>query len=216
MLIIISISSCNYLDVDKWFDDTMKYDTIFSRKEYLERYMWNIAAQFPAEDALLASPYTPGPLATDEAFAPFASGTYLGTAMVIGEINEENISSKSIYSWNSMYKIIRKTNVILSRMDEVKDLTNLDKSDIWAYTYFMRAYAYYHLIMDFGPVILVGDEVYPSNEQPEAYANIRSTYDECIDYACEQFETAASYLPETQPTSSFGRPTKAAAYGLIA
>ena len=88
--------------------------------------------------------------------------------MVIGEINEENISSKSIYSWNSMYKIIRKTNVILSRMDEVKDLTNLDKSDIWAYTYFMRAYAYYHLIMDFGPVILVGDEVYPSNEQPEA------------------------------------------------
>lgn len=216
LLIIISISSCNHLDVDKWFDDTMKYDTIFSRKEYLERYMWNIAAQFPAEDALLASPYTPGPLATDEAFAPFASGTYLGTAMVIGEINEENISSKSIYSWNSMYKIIRKTNVILSRMDEVKDLTNLDKSDIWAYTYFMRAYAYYHLIMDFGPVILVGDEVYPSNEQPEAYANIRSTYDECIDYACEQFETAASYLPETQPTSSFGRPTKGAAYGLIA
>ena len=61
LLIIISISSCNYLDVDKWFDDTMKYDTIFSRKEYLERYMWNIAAQFPAEDALLASPYTPGP-----------------------------------------------------------------------------------------------------------------------------------------------------------
>ena len=39
LLSVFSISSCNYLDVDKWFDDTMKYDTIFSRKEYLERYM---------------------------------------------------------------------------------------------------------------------------------------------------------------------------------
>ena len=72
----------------------------------------------------------------------------------------------------------------------------------------MRAYAYYHLIMDFGPVILVGDQVYPSNEQPEAYANVRATYDESVDYACEQFELAAQYLPETQPNSSFGRPTK--------
>lgn len=215
LLAILSITSCNYLDVDKWFDDTMKYDTIFSRKEYLERYMWNIAAQFPAEDDILASPYTPGPLATDEAFAPFAAATYLGTALVNGDINEENITG-NFNTWASMYKIIRKTNIILSRMDEVKDLTNLDKSDIWAYTYFMRAYAYYHLIMDYGPVILVGDQVYPSNEQPEAYANVRSTYDECIDYICEQFEIAASYLPESQPTSFYGRPSKGAAYGLIA
>ena len=35
LLSVFSISSCNYLDVDKWFDDTMKYDSIFSRKEYL-------------------------------------------------------------------------------------------------------------------------------------------------------------------------------------
>ena len=33
LLSVFSISSCNYLDVDKWFDDTMKYDSIFSRKE---------------------------------------------------------------------------------------------------------------------------------------------------------------------------------------
>ena len=29
LLSVFSISSCNYLDVDKWFDDTMKYDSIF-------------------------------------------------------------------------------------------------------------------------------------------------------------------------------------------
>lgn len=216
LLLTFSISSCNYLDVDKWFDDTMKYDSIFSRKEYLERYMWNVASMFPDEGKFLNSPATPGPLATDEAFETFNAESYAGMAFVTGSINEENISGKSIYQWNTMYKIIRKANIILSRMDEVTDMSNLEKPDIWAYTYFMRAYAYYHLIMDFGPVILVGNQVYPSNEQPEAYANVRATYDESVDYACEQFELAAQYLPETQPNSSFGRPTKGAVYALIA
>ena len=222
LLSVFSISSCNYLDVDKWFDDTMKYDSIFSRKEYLERYMWNVASMFPDEGDFLNSPATAGPLATDEAFETFNAETYTGMAYVTGAINEENITNKdakkkkSIYQWDTMYKIIRKANIILSRMDEVTDMSNLEKPDIWAYTYFMRAYAYYHLIMDFGPVILVGDQVYPSNEQPEAYANVRATYDESVDYACEQFELAAQYLPETQPNSSFGRPTKGAAYALIA
>ena len=43
LLSVFSISSCNYLDVDKWFDDTMKYDSIFSRKEYLERYSIHVS-----------------------------------------------------------------------------------------------------------------------------------------------------------------------------
>ena len=71
LLSVFSISSCNYLDVDKWFDDTMKYDSIFSRKEYLERYMWNVASMFPDEGDFLNSPATAGPLATDEAFETF-------------------------------------------------------------------------------------------------------------------------------------------------
>lgn len=213
---ILSIYSCNYLDVDKMFNDTMQYDSIFSRQEYLLRYMWSIPPSFPIEDQLTENTFTPGPLATDEAFATFDKGVYRGMSLVVGDINEENISSTSLNLWTSMYKVIRKTNIILGRMDEVPDLTNLDRLDVWAYTYFMRGYAYYHLLMAYGPVIIVDDKVYPSNEQPEAYANIRATYDESIDYICEQFEKAALYLPETQPSSLYGRPTKGAAYGLIA
>lgn len=211
---IISVYSCNYLDVDKMFNDTMQYDSIFSRQEYLLRYMWSIPTEFPAEDQFISYPYTPGPLATDEAFTTFGTAEYCGLGLVIGEYNEEDLSGMDI--WGRMYRIIRKTNIVLGRMDEVPDLTNLDKLDVWGYTYFMRAYAYYHLLMSYGPVIIVDDKVYPSNDQPEAYANIRSTYDESVDYICEQFEKAAQYLPTTQPSNLFGRPTKGAAYGLIA
>lgn len=213
---ILSIYSCNYLDVDKMFNDTMQYDSIFSRQEYLLRYMWSIPAEFPNEEQLTENPYTPGPLATDEAFATFSKNDYKGMGLVVGDINEENISGSSIHLWDKMYRIIRKTNIVLGRMDEVPDLTNLDRLDVLAYTYFMRAYAYYHLLTAYGPVIIVDDNVYPSNEQPDAYANIRATYDESVNYICEQFEKAALYLPATQPSSLFGRPTKGAAYGLIA
>ena len=115
LLSVFSISSCNYLDVDKWFDDTMKYDSIFSpRKEYLERYMWNVASMFPDEGDFLNSPATAGPLATDEAFETFNAETYM-----VWHTSREPLTKKtspikmlkkkkSIYQWDTMYKIIRK------------------------------------------------------------------------------------------------------------
>ena len=30
--------SCDYLDVDEYFDDTLKYDSVFSNKRYFEAY----------------------------------------------------------------------------------------------------------------------------------------------------------------------------------
>jgi len=32
--------SCDYLDVDEYFDDTLKYDSVFSNKRYFEAYLW--------------------------------------------------------------------------------------------------------------------------------------------------------------------------------
>lgn len=35
-------TSCNFLRVDDYFDDTMKFDSIFTKYEYLVQYMGNI------------------------------------------------------------------------------------------------------------------------------------------------------------------------------
>ena len=113
LLSVFSISSCNYLDVDKWFDDTMKYDSIFSRKEYLERYMWNVASMFPDEGDFLNSPATAGPLATDEAFETFNAETYTGMAYVTGAINEENITNNAAIIYAQR---ISHTNIILLKI----------------------------------------------------------------------------------------------------
>ncbi|HBX46979.1 RagB/SusD family nutrient uptake outer membrane protein [Limibacterium fermenti] len=206
--------SCDFLDTDDYFfNETLQQDSIFSNKRNLEKYVWGTAAYFPDEGRIFGNNYTPGPFATDEGFTLFGTGEFHGMAFVLGEVKPNNLYGMDI--WGGMYQIIRKSNTILARMDEAQDMTATDKRDLLGYVYFMRAYAYYHLLMQYGPAILLGDNVLENNEGPEYYNTHRATYDECIEYICGELEKAAQYLPVEVAINFFGRPTKGAAYGLI-
>ena len=209
-----SMSSCNYLNVDDYFMDTLGYDSIFQNKLNLQQYLWGTAAFFYDEGAIWGSTYTPGVVGSDEAFTMWDHDEYPGTQFVLGTINPDNLMSMNV--WPQMYKIIRKTNLIFQRIDECKDLTTLEEREILGYAHFMRAYAYYHILMNFGPVVLIGDETLETNEKPEYYNRERATYDESVDYICDELELAAKYIPLTVSMGQFGRPTRGAAYGLIA
>ena len=209
-----SMSSCNYLNVDDYFMDTLGYDSIFQNKLNLQQYLWGTAAFFYDEGAIWGSTYTPGVVGSDEAFTMWDHDEYPGTQFVLGNINPDNLMSMNV--WPQMYKIIRKTNLIFQRIDECKDLTTLEEREILGYAHFMRAYAYYHILMNFGPVVLIGDETLETTEKPEYYNRERATYDESVDYICDELELAAKYIPLTVSMGQFGRPTRGAAYGLIA
>lgn len=209
-----SMSSCNYLNVDDYFMDTLGYDSIFQNKLNLQQYLWGTAAFFYDEGAIWGSTYTPGVVGSDEAFTMWDHDEYPGTQFVLGNINPDNLMSMNV--WPQMYKIIRKTNLIFQRIDECKDLTTLEEREILGYAHFMRAYAYYHILMNFGPVVLIGDETLETNEKPEYYNRERATYDESVDYICDELELAAKYIPLTVSMGQFGRSTRGAAYGLIA
>jgi hypothetical protein len=215
-VILMMSGSCSFLSVDDYFNETMRYDSVFSNKYNLERYLWATAASFPDEGSIFGNNYTPGPMATDEGFTLFGEGEFRGMAYVLGYVTPSNLYSMN--TWNTMYAIIRKANTILARMDEAKDMTQLDKRDMLGYVYFMRAYAYYHLAVKYGPAVLVGDEPMLNNEDASYYDRPRATYDETVDYICAELERAAQYLPtpEAVAVSDFGRPHSAAAYGLIA
>ena len=47
------LSSCNYLNVDEYFADTLGYDSIFQNKMNLQKYLWATAAFFPDERYLV-------------------------------------------------------------------------------------------------------------------------------------------------------------------
>jgi hypothetical protein len=216
LLLTVSLSSCSdFLNVDSYFSDELKLDSIFAQKRYIEAYLWGTAVLFPDEGQIYQSPYTPGPLASDEAFTLFrTTDGFTGMAFVLGELNPDKLNT--LNTWGNLYKIIRKCNTILARIDEASDWTASERLRILGYTRFYRAYAYYQLLMDFGPPILLGDEILENNEVIEYYDRPRSTYDEAVEYICTEFEQAAQFMPATVPIMDFGRPVKGAAYGLTA
>lgn len=212
--IVIGMFSCDYLSVDDYFDDQMKFDSIFVNKRNLERYMWGVAGDFPDEGRIFGNEVIPGITGTDEIFTLMKDDLFRGKAFTLGKVTADNLQGLGV--WNPMYKIIRKANMILGRMDECQDLTTLDKREILGYTHFIRGYAYYQLLMVYGPAIIVGDDVYASNLETKAYDKSRSTFDETVDYVCDELEKAAAYMPEVVSASQYGRPTRGAAYALIA
>jgi hypothetical protein len=216
---VAAVSSCDYLNIDQYIDEEMKYDSIFSNKRYIEAYMWDAATLFPEEGCIYnnnsAHTHTPGPLATDEAIVLWNTSDYPGMAFVMGEINADNVGNFN--KWATYYKIIRQCNTIFARMDEASDWTTSDRLRVTAYTRFIRAYAYYNLLVNYGPVILLYDEVLNNNDEMEYYDRPRDLYDDCVEYICSEFEQAAKYMSERMPSIlEYGRPTKGAALALVA
>jgi len=210
-IMMLSVYSCDFLNVDDFFNETLRYDSIFSNKRNMERYMWASAALFPDEGNFSNRL---GSFACDEGFS--LTTRYQGSAYVLGNITPTNVGSMS--RWTVMYQIIRRANTIIANIDVPRDISSFDKREILGYTYFMRAYAYYQLFMNYGPLVIIGDEVMDTNETTEYYDRARATLDETVDYICAEMEKAAAYLPGVNSISysTFGRPINSAAYGLIA
>ncbi len=221
-LLALATSCKDYLNIDEYFDDEFNIDSAFSNARNIEGYMWGAAAMFPDESETVRLGFTPGPMATDEGFNGLTGGgsnnVYYGMDFATGRITPDFFgdTDPNLNQWGKYYKIIRKCNTILQNLDKPRDLTNEDRLRIEGYTRFIRAYAYYNILVDYGPPILLGDEVVNTNEPIEYYDRPRATYDEGMDYTCEEFEKAGQLLPLEVSLLDFGRPTRGAAFALIA
>jgi hypothetical protein len=215
MICGMSLSCRDFLDVSDYIDGENRSDTVFTSRQTAESWLWGTAALFPDDAQFYRNPYTPGPFASDESFTPAFRDEYQGMAYVTGEIDPSNIGAASFGRWGELYRIIRQCNIFLTRMNEVPDWQENEKSAMEGYARFYRAFAYYSLLIDFGPPVLIGDEVIDNNRQLADYDRPRCLYDEAVEYICAEFENAADVLPLSQ-TANFGRPTKGAVYGLIA
>jgi hypothetical protein len=212
LVALFALGSCkDFLSIDKYFDDQLRMDSVFLSPRYFEAYMWGAASYFPDEGNIFGSSYTPGPMATDEAFSLHY---HSGMEFVLGNITSDNLGSMNL--WRTMYIVIRKCNTIFARIDDVPRLDTDDRKRILGYTHFIRAYAYYNLLRNYGPPIIIGDEEVDVNLDLEAYDRERATFHEATDYICREFDVAAKDMPLTQSIIDFGLPTRGAAYALIA
>lgn len=206
------MNSCNYLDMDSYFNDFTPLDSIFARQEYLERYLWGTANLLPNEGSLYSSSFGPYMTAVDEVLMSWKKDEYAGTFLSADEVTP---FSNYYNNYERYYQGIRKCNIILNRIDEAKDLEALDKREILGLTYFLRGYFYFHLVQLYGPVPIVPSTPLEVDASIEDLSFARNTYDECIDYICQDMEQAYLLLEEKRAAALFYRPTKYAAAAVI-
>lgn len=185
-LVGLLTASCNFLNVDDYFEDTFSEERIFESQYNIERYFNGAVNQLPKEGRIYYWCSVPGATGSDEAVS---CGTFYNGILDVSFPGTELTTDKITYTetggwdwnfnvWPNCYKVIRKVNTILPHIDEVPDMNAFDKMEFRARARFLRAYAYYWILQNQGPMILVGDQVLNTNETPDYYQAERSTYDE--------------------------------------
>ena len=142
--------------------------------------------------------------ACDEAYNKFDD--YNASVMNSGTLTPDNLGNFDI--WASTYGIIQNCNIFLSKIDNVPgDAARRDR--LKGEVTYLRAYAYFKLIRDYGGVPLI-KQPFDLNSNFEMS---RSSYDECSNFISDELDKASELLKK-QSSATYGRVTTAAALAL--
>ena len=214
---IFSISSCgeSFLDIDSYINDQVTIDSVFTSKTRVLQYINGAASFLPDESKIISGgSYSPSGLAADEAIVPWADWNHRGSYLMIDEVSVNDVKGYDI--WENMFKGIRKANILIQRIPECTELTDLEQRDYMGRAYFLRAYFYYSLMRLYGPVPILPDTPFASDTQADAASYERSSYDDCVEYVCKNFEKAAELLPVQREKAFIYLPTRGAALSFAA
>lgn len=205
------VSCDSYLDTDKYFYNQTSLDSIFQRKSLLMQYLNSASSQVPADDQLWTSSPSPFSFCSDEAFCSWKDDRHEGIYYAMGELDRY---TSRFNRWTNLYKSIRRAEMLLERMGECHDLSEMERRDIAGQAHFLLGWYYYCLVRQYGPVPLIKETV-PSNADVANMSFPRDTYDDCINYIIEQLELAAQMLDsERSSTQEYKVPTSGAALAL--
>ena len=207
-------SACtNFLDVDDYFKNTTQLDSIFKRKSLVDQYIRGAGSYLPNEGNLWTEASTPFQGASDENFTSFNDDRHAAIKFLLDEITP--FFDAKFLNYSRYYTGIRKANIVLARINEIEDISDLDRRDFMGRCYFLKGYFQFQLLLQYGPTPIVPDEAFPLDASVETMSIERSTYDENVEYICENLQIAAEYLYSQRPSSDITIPTRGAALATI-
>lgn len=133
-----------------------------------------------------------------------------GNVLNVYDVRMNSSNGSLAALWNLLYRQISRSNTAISRQDRVEGMDEQIKNIRVAEAKFLRAFAYFYLVQQWGDVPMPLEEVTtPSREvvrvsSSEIYAQIIDDLEECV-----------SVLPDKDETD-YGRATKGAAQFLLA
>lgn len=206
-------SCTDFLDVDDYFKNTTQLDSIFTRKTLVDQYLRGAAGYLPNEGNLWTNAPNPFQGASDENFTSFNDDRHAAIKFLLDEITP---FSGYFNNYANYYTGIRRANLILQRISEVADISDMDRRDYMGRCYFLRAYYYYQLLLQYGPVPVLPDEALAVDASIEEMSHERATYDECVEYICQNMDKAAELLDAQRTAVEISIPTSGVALATAA
>lgn len=219
LYILIALSALLATACDKFLDrqedETLTEEKIWASYSYTRQYFYNCWGYLPVE---ANSFYNGTPIfgATDEASMTW---NYNYRYINFGSWNATTVPNDQ---FNNRYQGIRDCNIFLknalSCSDPVLQSDASRKTQLQLYydcTRFARAYLYWLLMRDYGPVFLVGDDLMDFTASTQDLQRPRNTWDECVNYVVSEMTYCAENLPATLTSANYGLPTRGAALAVI-
>ncbi|WP_149915407.1 RagB/SusD family nutrient uptake outer membrane protein [Sphingobacterium cavernae] len=114
--------------------------------------------------------------------------------------------------WNGLYSTVNYCNTAIHYATLVQGYTDAERNQKVAEAYFLRGWANWHLVEQFGGVALT---TIPSSVSGVISSPTRSSEEQFYDLIIEDLKFAAANLPD-KPAGERGRVTKKAAYAMLA
>ena len=211
--------SCDFLDIDPYIHDLFTVDTLFANKEYTQQYLNNIYSYLVDYGAISgtnknAQPWT---LMSDEGragYKGFNKKYYMYNYYCNNEVKPED--QGVLDRWDYFYEGIRKANTFIERVNECQEATVMQRSEWIGEAKFIKAMLYFELMLAYGPIPIVPDEVVDFDTPIDQLMVERSTWDECSKYVSNLLEEAIKLLPnEVRDDAEVGKPIKLSALAVL-
>ncbi|MDR0543778.1 MAG: RagB/SusD family nutrient uptake outer membrane protein [Odoribacteraceae bacterium] len=208
------LSSCgDYLGIDDYFMNMTQLDSVFQRQELVAQYINGAASYLPNEGNLWTNSATPFQGASDENFTSWNDDRHAGIRYLIDEVTP---FSTDYNNYSNYYTGIRKANIVLKRIGDVPDISDVDRRDYIGRCYFLKGYYMYLLLLQYGPTPIVPDDPFAVDADVETMSLERATYDEVVEYVRANMELANEFLLDSRESASeMNMPTKGAALATL-
>lgn len=184
ILLIIASTACNKGFLDQVPNDRINIDDVFKKKTQTLRYLANVYAYIRSDSEwnVSSSPW--------EGLSDEIDITYDNYATYAMNVGNWDINRGDYNYWTQYYRGIRSASYFIQRLPENQELTTEEKVQYTAEARVLRAWFYFNLMRQYGPVIIIPNIPLEPDADLADLALPRSSYDECVAYVESEIDKA--------------------------
>lgn len=208
----LSLSSCEDF-LDRQEDEKLTFEKVWENFNYTRQYWLNSMSYLPNYNGGFVGDNEPYLGASDECSIAYDRAyRYIN----FGSWNPSNVP---YYKMEQFYKGIRECTILMQNVhkcsDPIADKNQLER--FYWQSRFARAYYYFLMMCDYGPVFLLGDELLDFTASTEELYRPRNTWEQCVDYVVSEMNACieSEYVQDTYETTEYGLATKGTCQAVI-